>query len=111
MSGLTTAPNIKALRLYVSYWRNYKVTTFFSAAFSLVLALQYVVVPLLIAMALGDLIEHKIINTGLLIFMALFQVALVAAGYVLDGWAVASLHTKVAEKLYNDSFRYLVHQD
>jgi len=67
MSDVVTAPNAKAIRLYLSYWRNFKLPAFFSVLFSLLLALQAIVIPLLIALILGQLIKDHTVSTGLLV--------------------------------------------
>lgn len=104
-------PNFKAIRLYMSYWKRYPLLTVGSFVFSLVLALQAVIVPLLVALVLGRLIERHSIDTGLLIFTAVLQAVLVIAGYFTDWRGVSGLHFKVDRDLYNDCFDYLVRQD
>jgi ABC-type glycerol-3-phosphate transport system permease component len=89
------SPNLKALKLYVSYWRRWPWLTFGSFLFSLVLALQATIVPLLVAIALGRLISHHTIDTGLIIFAAFFQLVMVLCGYFFDDWGVSGLHLKV----------------
>lgn len=109
-SPLTT-PNLKAIKLYLSYWRNFKFSAFLSILFSLLLALQAIIIPLVIAQIVNQLIHDNLVNPNLLIFLGVFQFSLITFAYLLDGWGVAILHNKVAEKLYDDSFKYLVHQD
>jgi ATP-binding cassette, subfamily B, bacterial len=104
-------PNFKAIRLYLSYWRRYPLLTLGSFSFSLVLALQATIIPLLVALTLGELINHHVINTGLLIFTGVLQLGLVLAGYFTDDRGVSGLHHEVDKDLYNDCFDYLVHQD
>jgi ATP-binding cassette subfamily B protein len=104
-------PNFKAIRLYLSYWRRYPMLTVGSLSFSLVLALQATVIPLLVALVLGELIKHGAIDVGLLVLTGVLQLALVLAGYFTDDRGVSGLHHKVDTDLYNDSFDYLVRQD
>jgi ATP-binding cassette subfamily B protein len=110
-SSPLTAPNLKAIRLYLGYWGQFRLAALFSVLFSLVLALQNIVIPLVVALALGQLIKEHVVNAGLLVFLGVFQLGLVATAYILDSWGVAILHNKVTEKLYEDSFKYLAHQD
>ncbi len=50
----TKSPNWKTLRLYFRYWGHYPLLASISVLFSLVLALQNTVTPLLVALALGE---------------------------------------------------------
>lgn len=104
-------PNLKALRLYIHYWRRFPLLTLVSFLFSLVLALQATLIPLLVALALGQLISQHIINVGLVVFAGVFQLLLVVLGYLFDDRGVSELHLKVEKALYEDCFEYLVHQD
>ena len=104
-------PNIKALRLYVSYWRQFPSLTAGCLLFSLTMALQATIVPLIVSLVLGQLIREHTVNVGLLVFAGIFQLIAVALSYLTDDRAVAILHHKVEEKLYQDSFSYLTRQD
>lgn len=104
-------PNLRALQLYLGYWRRYPGLTAFSFLFSIVLAIQITTTPLLIALVLGQLIHAHTINVGLLVFAGFFQVCTLIICYVADAYGVAVLHLKVEKDLYEDSFQYLVHQD
>jgi ATP-binding cassette subfamily B protein len=104
-------PNFKAIRLYLSYWRRYPLLTFVSVSFSLVLALKAIIIPLVVALVLGDYIAHQTINIGLLVFAGALQAVLVIAGYLTDDRGVSGLHHRVDTDLYNDSFDYLARQD
>jgi len=106
-----TSPNLKALKLYVSYWWHFRLAAAMSVLFSLALAMQNIVVPLLVALILGQLIRDHVVNIGLLVFMGCFQLGLIGVAYLLDGWGVAILHNRVTARLYDDSFEYLAHQD
>lgn len=108
---LITKPNLKALRVYLRYWREFKWNTLASTVFSLMLALQLTVVPLLIALILGHLVSQHVLAINLLVATAAVQLSLVMCSYVLDGWGVAVLHNRVTDRLYEDCFTYLVHQD
>lgn len=105
------SPNWKALSLYVKYWRRFPRLTFISALFSLVSALQITVVPLLVAIALGQLIREHVVNLGLFVFAGCFQLTTVFLCYIFDAYGVAVLHHKVEKVLYEDCFDYLVRQD
>jgi len=107
----TDKPSMKALWLYLAYWRQYPSSMFASIGFSLMLAIQQTIVPLMIAMVLGHLVKQHVVDTGLLVATAIVQLLLVVISYVLDGWGVAVLHHKVTDRLYEDCFNYLVHQD
>jgi ATP-binding cassette subfamily B protein len=111
METPTERPNFKAIRLYLSYWRRYPLLTIGSFLFSLVLALQAIIIPLLIALLLGELIDHHVINVGALVLTGALQAMLVIAGYLTDWRGVSGLHYKVDKDLYNDCFDYLVRQD
>jgi ATP-binding cassette subfamily B protein len=104
-------PNIKALKLYMSYWRPYPVFMALGILFSLTLALQSTVVPLLIAQTLGQFVSHHVINTGLMLAAALVVASLLLVGYLSDTFGVALLHDRVVKRLYDDCFKYLAHQD
>jgi ATP-binding cassette subfamily B protein len=104
-------PNGKVLKLYVRYWRRWPLLTVACFLFSLVLALQATVVPLLVALALGQLIAHHTIDVGLIVFAGFFQLVMVILGYFLDDLGVSGLHLRVEKALYQDSFAYLTHQD
>lgn len=104
-------PNLKALRLYVDYWRRWPLLTLGSLLFSLILALQATIVPLFVALALGHLIAHHTIDVGLIVLAGFFQLAMVLLGYFFDDWGVSGLHLKVEKALYEDCFKYLVSQD
>lgn len=104
-------PNLKALKLYFNYWRDFKLAAIMSVLFSLALALQNIITPLLVAIILGQLIRYHTVNVSLLVFLAVFQLGLIGMSYLLDGWGVAVLHNRVTMRLYEDSFKYLVHQD
>jgi ATP-binding cassette subfamily B protein len=103
--------NWKVFKLYVSYWRRWPLLTMGSFFFSLVLALQATIIPLLVAMALGQLISHHTINVGLIVFAGGLQLTLVVLGYFFDDRGVSELHLRVEKALYEDCFEYLVHQD
>lgn len=109
--GQLTRPNIKGLKLYVSYWRRTPLYTSIATLFSLVLGLQTTVIPLLIAITLGQFVDHNTVNYTLMIAAAVIQIFILVFGYLADTYGVALLHDKVARKLYDDCFRYLVHQD
>ena len=66
-------PNFKAIRLYLSYWKRYPLLTLGSFSFSLVLALQATIIPLLVSLVLAQLINHHVINIGLLVFAGVFS--------------------------------------
>ena len=104
-------PNFKAIRLYLTYWRRYPWLALLSLAFSLVLSLQATIIPLMVALALGQLIEQHVVNVGLLVFTGVLQIVLVLAGYFSDDRGVSGLHLKVDKDLYQDCFDYLVRQD
>ncbi|HEX5743829.1 MAG TPA: ABC transporter ATP-binding protein [Candidatus Saccharimonadales bacterium] len=109
--GQLTRPSIKGLKLYISYWRRTPLYTSIATLFSLALGLQSTVIPLLIAITLGQLVDHHTVNYGLMITAAVIQVFILIFGYLADTYGVALLHDKVARRLYDDCFRYLVHQD
>jgi ATP-binding cassette subfamily B protein len=104
-------PNLKALRLYVHYWGRFPLLTLGSFLFSLVLALQATIIPLLVALTLGQLINQHHVNVGLVIFAGFFQLMLVVLGYWFDDRGVSELHLRVEKALYEDCFEYLVYQD
>lgn len=104
-------PSIKAFKVYTDYWKQEKFRTFLSVLFSLSVALQNTVVPLLVALVLGQLIHSHTINVALIIFTALFQILIVLLAYLFDIKGIAQLHYRVDKKLYRDAFEYLVHQD
>lgn len=108
---MSKTPNWKTLNLYLGYWRRQPLLTFLSSMFSLSAALQNTVVPLLVAVVLGQLINEHTINVGLLIFTGIFQLTCVLACYLFDAYGVAVLHHKVEKQLYQDAFDYLVRQD
>ncbi|MGH7193070.1 MAG: hypothetical protein ACREJM_05980, partial [Candidatus Saccharimonadales bacterium] len=110
-TAIIERPNFKAIRLYLRYWRRYPRLTLMSCAFSLVLALQAIIVPLLVAMALNKLISQHQIDAGLIAWTAGIQVLLLVAGYLTDDRGVSGLHLKVDKDLYQDCFDYLVYQD
>jgi ATP-binding cassette subfamily B protein len=105
------SPNWKTLRLYLSYWPRYPLLALGSLLFSLGLALKATVMPLLVALALGQLINHHVVNVGLLVFAGCFQLVLICINHLVDGYCVSTLHNKVVENLYEDCFEYLAHQD
>jgi ATP-binding cassette, subfamily B, bacterial len=111
MESFVERPNFKAIRLYLSYWKRYPLLAAASFLFSLVLALQATIIPLLVALALGQLIEQHVVNVGLLVFTGVLQAALVLAGYFSDDRGVSGLHLNVDKDLYQDCFDYLVRQD
>lgn len=104
-------PNFKAIRLYASYWKRHPWLTLLNFGFSLVLALQATIIPLMVAIVLGKFIEQHVIDTGLLVFTGILQAVLVLAGYLSDDRGVSGLHLKVDKDLYQDCFDYLVSQD
>jgi ATP-binding cassette subfamily B protein len=111
MEPTITSPNFKAIRLYLSYWKRYPLLALISLSFSLVLALQATIIPLFVALVLGQLLNHHAINIGLLVFTGITQFSLVVAGYLTDDHGVSKLNLQVDKDLYNDSFNYLAHQD
>jgi ATP-binding cassette subfamily B protein len=104
-------PSVKALKLYISYWRLEKRYAALSFVFSLVLSLQSTLVPLLIALTLGQLVRDHTVNIGLMVAAGIIEIVITLAGYVSDTRGVAILHDKVVKKLYKDCFEYLAHQD
>ncbi len=106
-----SSPNWKALLLYMRYWRRFPALTIMSFGFSVSLALNATIVPLLIALTLGQFIHNHTINVGLLVFAGCFQLILILISYELDVYGVSYLHQKIEYLLYNDPFRYLTHQD
>lgn len=104
-------PNLKALSLYLRYWKRFPGLTLFSFLFSIALAIQITTIPLFIALVLGQLIHEHTINVALLVFAGLFQIVMLIVCYITDAYGVAVLHLKVEKALYEDSFKYLVHQD
>lgn len=112
MNGMAfDEPNWKTLRLYLRYWKRFPWLALGSAAFSLSVALQNTVVPLLIAVALGQLIHAHVVNIGLFVLAGVFQLAAISACYILDTKCVAVLHHNIQKALYEDSFNYLIQQD
>jgi ATP-binding cassette, subfamily B, bacterial len=107
MPPIETA-NTKALRLYMSYWRVFWRHAIPSFLFSLMLALQMTLIPLFIALTLGQLVHDQIINVGLIVAAGVVQALLIVFSYLTDSYGVALLHDKVVKKLYDDSFRYLL---
>ena len=105
------SPNWKTLQVYTRYWRRYPLLTIGSMLFSLGLALKATIMPLLVALALSQLINHHTVNVGLLVFAGGFQFVLICANHLLDGYFVSTLHNKVVENLYEDCFEYLAYQD
>ena len=93
------------------YWRRWPLQTLVSCLFSLVLALQATIIPLLVALVLGRLISHHTIDVGLIVLAGFIQLVLVLLGYFFDDWGVSGLHLRVEKALYDDCFEYLVHQD
>jgi ATP-binding cassette subfamily B protein len=106
-----TKPNIKGLKLYVSYWRKTPGYAAIAMGFSVVLGLQSTAIPLLIALTLGQFVAEHTVNAGLMIAAGAIQAVILICGYLADVYGVALLHDRVSTRLYNDSFRYLVHQD
>lgn len=106
-----SSPSLKGLKLYLRYMRRFPRLSILSCLFSLMLALQVTLVPLLIALLLGQYIRHDIVNAGLLALTGGIQVALLILSFLFDHYGVALLHDAVEEKLYEDSFDYLSHQD
>ena len=104
-------PNIKALKLYLSYWRHVPGYSVLGVLFSLVLTLQSTVIPLLIALTLGQLVAHHTVNTALMVTAGVIAIGIVAIGYLSDTYGVALLHDRIVKRLYEDCFRYLVYQD
>lgn len=82
-----------------------------SVLFSISIALQNIIVPLLVALALGQLIHDHTINIGLLIFTGIFQFSMLAFSYLADIYGISLLHLNLEKKLYADCFEYLVGQD
>lgn len=111
MEATIERPNFKAIRLYLTYWKRYPWLAVLSVTFSLILSLQATIIPLMVAIALGRLIDHHAIDTGLLVFTGILQAVLVVAGYFSDDRGVSGLHLKVDKDLYQDCFDYLVYQD
>lgn len=79
--------------------------------FSLTVGIQNTVVPLLVAIVLGELIDTGDINVGLIVLTGIFQIVVIIAAYVFDRWGIAELHYRIDKKLYHDTFKYLVYQD
>ncbi len=104
-------PNLKALGLYVRYWRRFPRLTLLCFLFSVLQAAQITVLPLLVALALGQVIHEHTVNVGLLAAAGGFQLLIVVLCYTLDTIAIAELHLKIEHALYEDAFKYLVHQD
>jgi ATP-binding cassette subfamily B protein len=104
-------PNLKALKLYIHYWFMFKRELVASVLFSLALALQMTVVPLLVTLVLARLITTHTLDITLFAATGISQTAILLSSYFLDAHGVAVLHNKVTERLYEDCFRYLVRQD
>lgn len=102
---------MKAFRVYLNYWRGEKFLTTMSFMFSLTVGIQNTVVPLLVAVVLGQLINTHNINVGLIVFTGIFQFIVIIAAYMFDRFGIAELHYRVDKKLYRDTFKYLVNQD
>jgi ATP-binding cassette subfamily B protein len=103
--------NPKTIGLYFRYWTHHPWFAMGSIMFSLVLALQAVIVPLFVALVLNQLIHHHTINVGLLVFAGVFQLAMITFGYLFDEIGVSPLHLRVEKALYDDCFEYLAYQD
>ncbi len=106
-----TSPNAKTIRLYLQYWKRYPFPALGSIMFSVVIAVQAIIVPLLVALALDDLIHQHIVNISLFIFAGIFQLVMISLGYFFDEKGVSTLHLNVEKDLYKDSFEYLSRQD
>jgi ATP-binding cassette, subfamily B, bacterial len=104
-------PNLKALRLFVRYWKLYPRLSLLNFLFSMVLAVQVTAPPLLIAIVLGQLIRTHIVNVALLLFAGVFQAVILIIGYVLNSKVNEPLNSNIEKTLYEDTFVYLVHQD
>ena len=103
--------NHKTFKTYIHYWRRYPLYALGSVMFSLVIALQAIIVPLLVALVLGQLIHNHTINVGLIVFTALFQLVMVSLAYFFDDKGCSGLHLRVEKDLYYDCFEYLTYQD
>lgn len=110
-NNLISSPNLKALKLYVNYMWHFRFHSVLSLLFSLTLALRDTLVPLLIALTLGQWIKSGELPVGLLILTGCVQLVLIIAAWLLDRNGVAKLHQKMADLLYEKAFVYLVHQD
>jgi ATP-binding cassette subfamily B protein len=106
-----SAPNAKALRLYLNYMAGFWTVGIASIMFSLILALQRTIIPLLVTLNLAQLIRYKSLDAGLLVFTACFQIATLVLSFLFDRYGVALLHNRVTKKLYENSFKYLAYQD
>jgi ATP-binding cassette subfamily B protein len=104
-------PNLKALRLYLQYWKRFRKLSLLSLCFSITVAVQITAIPLLIALALNQVIREHTVNVALLVFAGFFQIVTLVLGYIFDHYGLAVLHKHVEEALFEDSFEYLVHQD
>jgi ATP-binding cassette subfamily B protein len=103
--------NLKAIGLYLSYWKKFRLLSTISVIFSLIQALQSTVIPLLIALTLNQLVNHHSVNVSLMVIAGFIQIAILIGGYSTDCFGIAILHDNVVRNLYQDCFTYLSNQD
>ncbi|HEX4774206.1 MAG TPA: ABC transporter ATP-binding protein [Candidatus Saccharimonadales bacterium] len=103
--------NAKTIGLYLRYWRQYPLYTIGSIMFSLVIAIQAIIVPLMVALVLNKLLHNHILDWNFIWLTAILQLALIGLGYISDDKGVSELHLNVEKDLYRDCFDYLAYQD
>ncbi len=111
MKRPSSLPNLKALKLYVSYWKRFPRLTVLCFLFGIAQGVQITVIPLFIAISLNQLIREHTLNIALLVFTACFQAVIMITCYIFNIKGVHLLQLEVENALYEDSFRHLTHQD
>ncbi len=103
--------NLKILRLFWGYWRRFPGLFILSLLFGPILALQKTIVPLFLAVVLGQITSGHIVDLRFAIYATVSLIVAYSVGYYINITGDVVLENKVEVAIYNDNFEYLVNQD
>ena len=108
---LKNATNRKTMRLYWRYWMRFPKLFILSLLFGPIMAIQKTIVPLFLAVGLGQLVRGQNVDLHFVIYALLSFFVAYTTGYYVNKNGDAQLEHSVEVAMYNDCFDYLVHQD
>jgi ATP-binding cassette subfamily B protein len=106
-----TPTNLKTLKIYWRYWMRHKTWFFGCLLLGPANVLQYIVTPLFIAKAIGQLAAGHTVSWHYWLYSALSLFGSIALIWLADGYYCSRLDRVLLEEMHNDAFRHLIQQD
>jgi len=106
-----TPTSLKTLKLYWGYWMRHPWLFAGSLLLGPAYVLQYIIPPLFIARAIGQLVTYHTTSWHFVLYAGLSLVGGIILWYLSDQFFSASLDSHVLYDMYRDSFHNLLNQE